>query len=199
MAAATGPGVREQGPSRRAPSRVIIEGVSPEIDRGRFPIKRVVGEDVVVSADIYAEGHDVLMAVLKHRALGTEAWAEVAMIALVNDRWAASFVVGEQGRREYTIEAWVDRFATWHKELGKKAEAGQDVASELAEGAELIEEAVGRASGPDAGWLWERLKLVAGPGDQADRIRVALDPGLLATMDRHPDRSRGSSTIGPWG
>jgi len=191
MAAAAGPAAKEKGPAKTAPSRVVIEGVLPEIDRGRFPIKRVVGEEVVVSADIYAEGHDVLMAVLKHGAEGS-GWAEVPMTALVNDRWTGSFVVEEMGRREYTIEAWVDRFASWHKELGKKAEAGQDVASELLEGAELVREAAARASGSDAKWLRDRADLLAGTADQAGRIGAALDPELLAAMGRHPDQSRGS-------
>jgi len=182
---------REKGPSEAAPSRVIIEAVHPEIDRGRFPIKRTVGEEVVVAADIYAEGHDVLTVALKHRPAGETTWAEAPMAALVNDRWQGRFVVDHQGRVEYTIEAWVDRFASWHKELGKKAEAGQDVASELLEGAELVREAAGRASGADAAWLGERAGLLGEGGDQPARVRATLDPALLAAMDRHPDRSRG--------
>src|SRR5215218_7776992 len=75
----------------RAPSRVIIEGVHPEIDHGRFPIKRTVGEEVVVTADIFAEGHDVVVAVLKHRPVGAPQWDESPMTALVNDRWTGRF------------------------------------------------------------------------------------------------------------
>src|SRR4051794_34095462 len=70
-----------------APSRVIIEGVNPEIDHGRFPIKRTVGEEVVVSADVFAEGHDAVVAVLRHRKVGVPQWDEAPMTALVNDRW----------------------------------------------------------------------------------------------------------------
>jgi len=191
MASASEPGAREQGPSVRAPSRVVIEGVLPEIDGGRFPIKRVVGEDVVVEADIFAEGHDILMAALKHRPIGAAGWAEVPMTVLVNDRWTGTFTVQAQGRHEYTIEAWVDRFASWFKELGKKAEAGQDLGSELLEGAELIQAGVGRATGPDARWLGARAEFIAGVGEQAERVRAALDADLLAAMARHPDRSRG--------
>jgi starch synthase (maltosyl-transferring) len=175
------------------PSRVIIEGVHPEIDCGRFPIKRTVGEEVVVSADIYAEGHDTLAAILKHRPAGAEAWAEVPMTPLVNDRWTGRFTVADQGRHEYTIEAWVDRFASWRKELTKKWEAGQDVASELLEGAEFVREGVGRASGDDAAWLRQRADLVAGAGEQRPRVEAALDRALEAAMARHPDRSRGET------
>src|SRR5947199_8020923 len=123
---------------RRVPSRAIIERVDPEIDGGRFPIKRTPGEEVEVRADIIADGHDVLAAVLRHRHAGSPDWAEVPLSALGNDRWGASFRVSALGHEEYTIQAWIDRFATWRKELAKKAEAGQDVSSELLEGAELV-------------------------------------------------------------
>ena len=180
-------GTTAAGPS---PSRVIIEGVSPEIDRGRFPIKRVEGEPVEVAADIFAEGHDVIGALLKHRPVGG-AWVEVPMLAGVNDRWTASFVAGAIGRHEYTVEAWVDRFASWFKEFGKKVAAGQEVTSELLEGAEHIREAVDRTQGPDRERLaaWAQA-LEAGP-DMGKRIKAGTDPDLLALMNRHPDRSRG--------
>ena len=138
------------GPSIASPSRVIIEAVTPEIDRGRFPIKRVVGEMVEVAADIFAEGHDVIEAIVKHRPPGIQVWVEVPMVAAVNDRWGAAFTAEAVGRHLYTVEAWVDRFASWYKELGKKVAAGQDVASELLEGAEHVREAADRASGADA-------------------------------------------------
>ncbi len=134
-----------KGARRRAPSRVIIEGVHPEIDGGRFPIKRVIGEDVVVSADAYGEGHDMLAVVLRHRRLGDEAWSEEPMTALGNDRWTARFVVTTLGRYEYTIQAWVDGFATWQRDLRKRVEVGQDLASELLEGAEFVRAAARRA------------------------------------------------------
>ena len=191
MASASRPVAREAGPSAGAPSRVVVEGVTPEIDGGRFPIKRTVGEELVVEADIYAEGHDVLMGVLKHRPIGAPAWAEVPMTPLVNDRWAATIAAGPQGRYEYTVEGWVDRFASWFQELGKKAEAGMDVASELLEGAELVRVGAGRASGHDSGWLRARAEVLGRQGDQAARIKAALDPELAAIMARHPDRSRG--------
>ncbi|MBX6312551.1 MAG: alpha-1,4-glucan--maltose-1-phosphate maltosyltransferase [Isosphaeraceae bacterium] len=181
---------REDSARDRAPSRVIIEGVYPEIDGGRFPIKRIVGEEVVVSADIFADGHDVVVAVLRHRPFGATAWDEVPMTLLVNDRWTGRFLVMRQGWHEYTIQAWVDRFASWHKELIKKNEAGQpDLSSELLEGAEHIREAADRASGPDADWLRERARFLAGPESQAARVRAGLDRELVERMMRYPDRS----------
>ena len=183
------PELRPQ-PRERAPSRVIIEGVQPEIDAGRFPIKRTDGDDVAVSADIFAEGHDVIRAVILHRLRGATDWAEEPMTALVNDRWSGSFRVPTVGRFEYTIQAWVDAFASWHKELSKKVEAEQDVPSELLEGAEHVRAGAKRASGADAEWLASRAEVLGRANNEASlRIAAALDLELSQRMARWPDRS----------
>jgi len=191
MMAANRSGPRESGPSVTSPSRVIIENVAPELDRGQFPIKRVVGEQVEVIADIFAEGHDVLAAIVRHRSVGQIEWTEVPMLAVVNDQWSASFVVATIGRHEYTVEAWVDRFASWFKELGKKVAAGQEVTSELLEGAEHVREAMNRARGSDREKLTGWAKTLESDPDIAQRIEAGTDPDLLAVMNRHSDRSRG--------
>jgi Domain of unknown function (DUF3416) len=77
--------------------RAVIERVSPEIDAGRFPIKRVSGETVRVEADIFADGHDTLCAVLKFRPGAALEWSEIRMEPLINDRWQASFLVAALG------------------------------------------------------------------------------------------------------
>ena len=110
----------------------------PEIDAGRFPIKRVVGERVLVTADIHADGHDVLYAVLQHRGPSDPDWQEVAMQSLVNDRWKAEFEVTEPGRHLYTVSAWTQSFQSWRRDLRKKFDAGQDVALDLLVGLGLI-------------------------------------------------------------
>ncbi|MEW4567389.1 alpha-1,4-glucan--maltose-1-phosphate maltosyltransferase [Tautonia sp. JC769] len=181
------------GASRtRAPSRIIIEGVTPQIDAGRFPIKRSVGESVVVGADVFAEGHDILRVQLRFRFEG-ESWAERPMTALGNDRWEARFDVDRLGRYEYTIEAWVDRFSTWRDEISKKSAAGQDIGSELLEGAELIRKAAERAEGHATQWLSDRAEAIRSPGDQVPRTALALDPQLAELMERYDDRVGGTS------
>src|SRR2546429_4083508 len=95
----------------RAPSRVIVEGVYPEIDAGRFPAKRTAGEVVNVEADVLADGHEVLAAALRYRPAGGE-WAEVAMTPQVNDRWAAGVTAARPGWDEYPVQAWIGPFAT---------------------------------------------------------------------------------------
>ncbi|HZY87616.1 MAG TPA: maltotransferase domain-containing protein, partial [Gemmataceae bacterium] len=129
----------------RAPSRVVIEGVEPEVDGGQFPVKRTAGEEVVVSADVFADGHDLLAAVVRYRRAPGGEWAEAPMRELGNDRWSAGFTVTDVGRYEYTLQAWVDLFASWRKGLGKKVAAGQEVGPDLLEGAELVRDAARRA------------------------------------------------------
>jgi starch synthase (maltosyl-transferring) len=174
----------------RIPSRVVIEGVQPEIDGGRFPIKRTVGEDVVVRADIFGDGHDVLAAVLRYRHAKDKDWKEAPMEAGRNDRWTGRFTVTKLGVYEYTLHAWVDRFASWRRDLSKKVEADQDVSSELLEGAELVTQAAGRARTEDGEWLrWWADSLTK--GDVGTRIKTALDPILATVMMRHADRGAG--------
>src|SRR5258706_7152897 len=213
--------------------RVIVERVWPEIDAGRFPIKRSSGERVTVSADIFADGHDVLAGVVKYRYRGhmgsalqppspdppsPDDWHEVRLTPRDDDRWEGSFTVTELGTYEYTIDAWIDRFGSWLKGLIAKAEAGQDVSSESLEGADLIQQAVGRHAvlpgpkGPglrggdtdavgrvlsdppaDNLRLLEIADILRSDQPQASRVWAARDPSLRALMDARPDR-RASTT-----
>jgi starch synthase (maltosyl-transferring) len=170
---------------REGRKRVVIEGVRPEIDCGRFPIKRVVGEAVVVEADIFTDGHDAVAATLRCQKEGSR-WTEVPMEPLVNDRWRGEFPVMETGRYRYTIRAWVDRFATWARDLAKKVESGLDVALELQMGAEMVARAALRSSGPDRGKLRQAARLLEAGGEGASE--TALDPELARLMATVPER-----------
>jgi starch synthase (maltosyl-transferring) len=173
-----------------SPVRVVIEGVTPEIDAGRFPAKRVVGERVTVGADVFAEGHDRLAAALRFRRVGDDGWCEVPMDPGVNDRWEASFTVTELGTWEYVVHAWIDEFGSWRAGLAKKRDAGLDVTSELLEGAALIDRTAARAAGTDGPWLVEQARILRGKGVMTDRVAAALAPELAACAARHPDRTR---------
>ena len=180
--------------TRSAPPRVVIENVRPAVESGRFPIKRVLGEEVRVEADIHADGHDLLAAVLRYRAVrGEEApWLEVPMEPLPNDLWRARFTVTELGTYEYTIEAWPDPFRSWRRDLEKRIEAGQDVSVELLVGCELIERAGRKAGGADAASLKEWADRIRGAGPVSTRARRALAADLAALMDRVPPRETSS-------
>jgi starch synthase (maltosyl-transferring) len=179
--------------------RVIIEGIQPAIDAGRFPVKRTIGEQVVVEADIFTDGPNLLSAVLCYRAGRDACWTEVAMTPLGNDRWQGRFMVSELGRYSYTIQAWVDHFATWYEALGKRLEAAQEVQVELQIGAELIEAASQRATGTDAAALQERTRLLRMPleaGSMAQANLVLEDATLLRLMALYPDRRYATTAAG---
>jgi starch synthase (maltosyl-transferring) len=129
--------------------RVVIENVSPEIDCGRFAIKRVVGESVVVEADVFADGHDQVACQVLY-GHGANPWQSSPMTPLGNDRWRGKFPVERLGCYRYTVEGWIDPFRTWLVAVKKQVDAGQDVQVELLTGAALIEEVVKRASRDDA-------------------------------------------------
>ncbi len=172
------------------PRRVVIENVSPEIDGGRFPIKRVIGEKVRVTADIHTDGHDLITAVLRYRNGDDGSWRETSFQELGNDRWAGSFTVTMQGKAVYTVTAWVDRFRSWRRDLAKKADAGQDVRVDLLVGAMMLEEAAGRAMGADREALLEAAEAlkVKKEAETEEAVGRALDEGLLLRMGKYPDR-----------
>jgi starch synthase (maltosyl-transferring) len=166
--------------------RVVVERVRPEVDGGRFPIKRVTGEVVVVRADVFADGHDRVAAAVKHRRVGAVEWTVVPMEALGNDRWRAAFTVGATGRYEYTVEGWVDRFGSWKQELAKKIGAGQDVTSELLEGAGLIRSLLPAMSDPLR--IRDLLEWATLIGNEraalSERVTAALAPALEEGLRR---------------
>ena len=127
--------------------RVIVEGVSPQVDEGRYPAKATTGEEIVVEADVFADGHDILAAVVLWRQRGTATWREVPMTPLGNDRWRGSFPAALAfATYEFTVEGWVDAYATWKHGLEKKIAAGQDVSSERLE-EKLLPKDRGRSAG----------------------------------------------------
>jgi starch synthase (maltosyl-transferring) len=169
--------------------RAVIENVYPEIDAGKFPIKRTAGEKVEVAADIHADGHDVLSARILFRATSQEAWKCVSMRALGNDRWSGEFRIATEEPHVYTLQAWPDAYRSWARDLKKRREAGQELALEFLIGAELVLSAASRASGEDE----SRLKEFAGQlkdfhkKDPGKAFQIAQSEDLLHLMDKHPD------------
>ncbi len=167
-------------------NRVVIDGVTPRVDSGEFPIKRVVGDTVNVEAVAYGDGHDVVACALLYRREADAEWAEVRMEPLVNDGWKAVFVVEEIGRYRYTVAGWVDRFATWAHDLAKRLAAELDLSVDLLIGADLVEAAATRASGSDAARLAAVAALLRTGGGEA--ARAALAPELAGLMARCAER-----------
>ena len=175
-------------PQQDGRRRVVIEGVSPEIDGGRFPAKRSVGERVRVEADIFTDGHDLIAAVLRSRPEASHTWTEQPMRALVNDRWAGEFEVTQLGRYRYTIQAWVDHWETWHHDLAKRIGANADTEIDYLIGANLIDQAAERSEAPHAQYLRDQAGFLRTESGMDARRARATDPALSELMLRYPDR-----------
>ena len=173
---------------RRA-EHIVIECITPQLDGGRHPVKRIAGDRVAVGADLIQAGHDTLGARVLYIGPSDDDWlASPMMYDYDSDRWYGAFVVDRIGRWKFTIEAWTDRFATWRSGLEKKVKAGHDVQLELAEGAQMARAAsrstrvaTARAS------LLLTAKMLEDRRDTAleKRIQRALDDDLFALMQEH--------------
>jgi starch synthase (maltosyl-transferring) len=171
--------------------RVVIEGLSPAVDGGRFAVKRVLGDEVVVEADCFADGHDVVACSLLWRPAGEPGWRSVSMKLLGNDRWRASFVVDALGAWCYTVRAWVDPFLSWRHDFGRRVDI-DDLRLAGLGGAALIEQAVQRAGpGSDAlllqAWAKDLLHAAQGGAAAEELLRLGMDEARAAVAARHPD------------
>ena len=190
--------------AHETPTRAVILAVRPEVDGGRYPVKRVLGETVEIEADVIADGHDIVRAVLLHRPPGEDAWKEVELAHTGNDVWRASFVASTLGRHRYTVVAWLDAFASWRHGLQRKVQAGANVTVELLEGAQLVAAAAARSKDEHLATAARALggERTASPGSAGarstpegsaqsieEKIALALDPALQELMARSPDRT----------
>ncbi|HVM25378.1 MAG TPA: alpha-1,4-glucan--maltose-1-phosphate maltosyltransferase [Candidatus Limnocylindrales bacterium] len=184
----------EPGPEAVGTRRsVVIERIEPELDGGRYPVKRVVGDQLFVTADIFADGHDLLDAALLLRADDEENWHEAPMRPVDNDRWSGHLALTRNRWHRYAVEAWRDVFGSWRDGIRKKLDAGVPVPNEIAEGRLLLEAAALRAersgAGDDLDLIRAALANLGRARSEATRAATMLGDDLLAAMRRHPDRS----------
>jgi starch synthase (maltosyl-transferring) len=166
------------------PPRLLIEGITPSVDGGRYPVKRLIGESFEVQADVIADGHDRLAARLCYLPPGERTWRHVPMrYDFDSDRWSGTLRLDRLGRWRYTVEAWKDPFETWRETLEKRIAAGLDATADLLEGAERIARAALRARGEVRRELREvAARLADRERPMEERIRSALDDRLRALM-----------------
>ncbi|KPJ88710.1 MAG: hypothetical protein AMS17_04510 [Spirochaetes bacterium DG_61] len=169
--------------------RVVIDKVEPEVEEGIYPIKRVVREKVTVRADVFADGHEEISALLLYRFSEEGEWSEVKMNPLGNDRWEGSFTVEHTGTFFYTIKGWVNSYRTWCLDLGKRLEAGQDVTVDLKIGVNIIKEAKKSASSEDGQTLESIIKAYAKTRDKKEIIPHLLEEKTKALMDKYTDEN----------
>jgi starch synthase (maltosyl-transferring) len=199
-------------------NRVVIEEVKPQIDSGRHPVCRIVGNDVVVTAAIFADGHDHLAAQLHYQRSTERRWRSTPMTLVNNDIWTGSFKVDKLGGWRFTILGWVDHFITWESELRKRLAAQdpalaaapepepvpddsggwtlptvtgeQNIPLALRTGAILIKQAASRANGADARRLLEVARSLNEKADRNDAYyEYPLDDEIVELVERYPDQT----------
>lgn len=170
------------------PSSILIEDVRPQIDCGRYPVKREVGDVLEVTADIFREGHDQLSAVVRYRARGDETWSEVDMAFVDNDRWCGVFPLEHNTRYQYTIQAFPDVYGSWVSEIRKKTGADLDVESEIIEGLQIIEETLSRAGNEDASIIEDAITAARDAADQRLAVQHLTSDAVASAV--HRNRSR---------
>lgn len=183
------------------PDTVVISNLSPVVECGRFPTKRVVDESILVEADIFKDGHDVLVAVVGWRETGKKAWTEAPMFALENDRWSASLNFPETGRYEINVAAWADDFLTWVHDFERRLTGDQeDFSTEIEEGRVILNNAAIRAATGKAGKDAEAIEELTTKLMKTDPLEVPAlvnDPDILSLLARWPDRSLATNAASP--
>jgi starch synthase (maltosyl-transferring) len=167
--------------------RVVIERVMPSVDEGLYPAKKIVGDEVRVTASIYADAYDLLNAHLLYRKVGDKKWQERPMHFLANDEAEAFFVVAELGMYEFTVEAWVDYPLTWQHTLRKNAAAGKPLAVLLTDGIVHLKNLVARTKGKDKDWLKDLIERIENDDAQpATAIADATGRNLERLLRAYP-------------
>ncbi|HRO41846.1 MAG TPA: alpha-1,4-glucan--maltose-1-phosphate maltosyltransferase [Flavipsychrobacter sp.] len=168
--------------------RVVVTNISPQINGGSYPAKAVIQDEFIISADVFTDGHDDVVAsvLLKHRK--DRIWKEYPMSFINNDHWELKFYPTQLGFYQFQVQGWVDHFTTWRKGLIKKYEAGQDIKVELQIGAQLIEEAASRAGTKDRNGILEQARLLTNVQTLEEAIMAATDDKLATAMYRLRDK-----------
>jgi starch synthase (maltosyl-transferring) len=168
--------------------RVVIENVRPRVENGKYPIKRVLGEPVIVSADVYSDGHDTLSAVALYRGPGDTEWREAPLKPKGNDRWEGRFIVEEIGEYRYTVSGWVDRFKTWRHDLKNRHEGGQELGVHFLIGAELLDETSQAGKEERQRRLAEIIGIFRSGKNEDEKLGLALGEELELLMDAEGER-----------
>ena len=181
------PGRQAARAAAEAP-RIAIEALSPCVDAGRFPVKRTVGDAVVVEADVFADGHEQLAVELLWRPVDTEAWSAAPMAALGNDRWRARFTPDRLGRHLFAVEAWLDLFGGFRRDFRKKLDAGVAQPVDRSEGLRLVEAARDRSEGELRTALDAAAAQIEGAGQDVQAERLLSDDlaVLMSRADARP-------------
>jgi len=168
-------------------NRSVIDNVTPQINNGRFPVRRVVGETVNVTADIFGDGHDYLRAVVEFKTAKSRKWSSVEMTDLGNDAWSASFSITEQATYQYRLVSWVDHLKTWYSGFKKKLADGQPMGVELTIGANFLNEIADKLKGAAAKEVNAAIKQL-GQKEEAKAVDYVMSSVFAKVLQDYPLR-----------
>lgn len=169
--------------------RVVIENIKPQVDCGRYPVKRVINDVVHVEADIFCDGHDALSAEVHYRYKDDPDWQTIEMKPAINDKWKAEFPVTALGYYSFKIYAWVDHFKSWHRDMIKKIDAQVDYDVDLLIGANLIGDVLDKYNDipvKEKQYLVKVQNLFRNDDEGADNAVIILNKQLYAVMVKYP-------------
>ena len=170
-------------------TRIIIENIKPQLDGGAFFIKRIVGQTVVVTANVFGDGHDVIACCVKFKQEEDKKWQEVRLVPTGNDEWTASFKVEKQGYYTYFVEGWVDYALNWQHGTKRKIQDSQYVKSELLEGAEYCQAIIKEVTKNEKVYLLAAIKAFEDEKLYDGAIKIALSPELHHIFKNYPTRT----------
>src|ERR1700761_8868021 len=173
--------------------RVIVEHVTPEIDAGRFYIKRVAGETVEVEADVFGDGHDLVRGRVLYRHEEEKDWQFAEMSLINNDRFTATFATPKQGFYLYTVTGWMDHALSWHHGFVKKYEDGQDMAVALLIGANFLEGMLKRATKTAAEAIKKIIKSFRDKKQYTAAVEQALGEQVMHFIHEYPDTANATT------
>jgi len=169
-------------------SRIVIENISPEINNGDFNIKRVINEIVNVSADVMADGHDIIATSVLFKHENSKKWEEVRMSPHFDNKWSASFTVQKQGFYSYKVIGWVDYALNWQHGISRKIDDNQVVTSELLEGLEYIKYCISKASVSEKKYLNNLTAMFANVDEYQKAVSEAVSDKLHQIFVKYPEK-----------
>ncbi|HPW98648.1 MAG TPA: alpha-1,4-glucan--maltose-1-phosphate maltosyltransferase [Flavobacterium sp.] len=176
-------------------TRIVIENVNPQLDSGAFFIKRIIGQKVIVTANVFSDGHDVIASSVKYKHEKEKKWQEIRMQETGNDEWIAQFKVEKQGFYTYFVEGWVDYALNWQHGTERKINDNQHVKSELLEGAEYCQAILKEVSKDEKAFLNNAIKAFQDEKKYNEAIAIALSKELHDIFYNHPTRTLANSSI----
>jgi len=169
-------------------TRIVIENVQPQLDSGAYDIKRIVGQKVVVTADVFSDGHDVVECCVKYKHEKDKSWTEVRMMPTSNDEWSAEFQVEKQGHYAYFVEGWIDYALNWQHGTERKIQDNQHVKSELLEGAEYVNAVIKSADKTETAYLKKIAKSFITEKEYDVAVQEAMSDQLHQIFKKYPIR-----------